>query len=89
MSVIREGYAGKAKGRKQVLWERGWFLEGMSTTATVATEMNIDTVLGNLPDFKNGFAVSRYYVLQRSSPPPSEYARKDGPEKLRCPAGIL
>ena len=53
MSVIREGHAGKAKGRKQVLWERGWFLEGMSTTATAAPEMDIDTVLGNLPDFKN------------------------------------
>ena len=53
MSVIREGYAGKAKGRKQVLWERKWFLEGISTTATVAPEMSIDTVLGNLPDFKN------------------------------------
>ena len=53
MSVIREGYAGKTKGRKQVLWERGWFLQGMSTTATVAPEMNIDTVLDNLPDFKN------------------------------------
>ena len=44
MSVIREGYAGKAKGRKQVLWERGWFLEGMSTTATVAPEMNLSLI---------------------------------------------
>ena len=52
MSVIPEGYAGKAKGRKQVLRERGWFLERMSTTATVAPEMNIGTVLGNLPDFQ-------------------------------------
>ena len=53
MGILREGYAGKAKGRKQVLWERGWFLDGMSTAATVAPEMNIDTILGNLPDFKN------------------------------------
>ena len=65
MSVIRERYAGKAKGRKQVLWERGWFLEGMSTTATVAPEMNIDTVLGNLPDFKNERPALQHLVESR------------------------
>ena len=65
MSVIREGYAGKAKGRKQVLWERGWFLEGMSTTVTVAPEMNIDTVLGNLPDFKNERPALQHLVKSR------------------------
>jgi len=65
MSVIREGYAGKAKGRKQVLWERGWFLERMSTTATVAPEMNIDTVLGNLPDFKNERPALQHLVESR------------------------
>ena len=29
----REGYVGKPKGSKQVLWERGWYVDGMSTTA--------------------------------------------------------
>ena len=53
MSVIREGSAGKAKGEEEVLWVRAWFFEGKSTTATVAPEMNIHTVLGNLPDVKN------------------------------------
>ena len=65
MAVIWEGYAGKAKGRKQVLWEHGWFLEGMSTAATVAPEMNIDTVLGNLPDFKNERPALQHLVESR------------------------
>lgn len=29
----REGYVGKPKGSKQVLWEREWYVDGMSTTA--------------------------------------------------------
>lgn len=37
----------------QVLWERWRFVDGMLTAATVAPEMSIDTILGNLPDFKN------------------------------------
>ena len=53
LGVLREGYDGKAQERKQVLWERGWFVDGMSTAATAAPEMNIDMVLGNLPDVKN------------------------------------
>ena len=53
MGVIRKRYDGKAKGRKQVLCERGWFVDGRPTAATVAPEMNIDTVLGNLPNLKS------------------------------------
>ena len=65
--VIREGYVGKAKGRKQdlVLWERGWFVDGMSTAATVAPEMNIDIVLGNLPDVKNERTALQHLVESR------------------------
>ena len=48
-----------------MLWERGWFLERMSTTATVAPEMNIDTVLGNLPDFKNERPALQHLVKSR------------------------
>ena len=66
MGVIRKGYAGKAKGGSQELWERGWFLAGMSTTATVAPEMNIDTGLGNLPDSKNESPALQHLVESRA-----------------------
>ena len=30
---VKQSYVGEAKGSKQVLWERGWYVEGMSATA--------------------------------------------------------
>lgn len=38
---------------KQILWERGWWIERMSTSENVSTENNMTTILGNLSDFKN------------------------------------
>lgn len=32
VDVTKEGYVGKAKGMKQVLWERGWWVNGMSAS---------------------------------------------------------
>ena len=49
---VKEGYVGKAKGMGQVLWECGWYVDGMSTI-TNDTENNIGQVLGHLPDFRN------------------------------------
>ena len=43
MGILREGHSGKDKGIKQVLWKHGWFLDGKSTAATIAPEMNTDT----------------------------------------------
>ncbi|CAM9880058.1 unnamed protein product, partial [Laminaria digitata] len=63
--TARTGYVGKAKGRKQVFWDRGWFVDGMSTAATAAPEMNIDTFFGNLPDFKNERPALQHLVESR------------------------
>ena len=49
---VKERYAGKVKGMKQVLWERGWHVDGISTI-TKDTENNIGQVLGYLPDFRD------------------------------------
>ena len=51
--VVTDGYVGKAKGMRQVLWERGLHVDGMSTGANAAPHMRLDTVLGNLPDFRD------------------------------------
>ena len=48
----KEGYDRKAKGMKQLLWERAWCIAGMSATAK-DPKKNIGLVLGSLPDFKN------------------------------------
>lgn len=37
---------------KQVLWERGLWIEGMTAKAKDA-QMRVETVLATLPDFKN------------------------------------
>ena len=60
----REGYVGKPKGSKQVLWERGWYVDGMSTTARDA-EKNMEQVLGGLPDLKNDRTALQHTVEKR------------------------
>ncbi|CAM9642953.1 unnamed protein product, partial [Sphacelaria rigidula] len=60
----KEGYVGKPKGSKQVLWERGWYVDGMSTKAK-DPKMNIDQVLGQLPDFKNECTALQHTVQKR------------------------
>ena len=60
----KEGYAGKPKGIKQVLWERGWYVNGMSTTST-DPKMNIEMVLGGLQDFKNERTALQHTVERR------------------------
>eukprot|EP00733_Pompholyxophrys_punicea_P001340 Pompholyxophrys_punicea_v1_NODE_628_length_1560_cov_14.393094.p2 type:complete len:261 gc:universal NODE_628_length_1560_cov_14.393094:630-1412(+) len=47
-----EGYVGKAKGKKQVLWERGLWKPGM-TADHDDPSMNMDKVLSSCPDFLN------------------------------------
>eukprot|EP00732_Lithocolla_globosa_P001261 Lithocolla_globosa_v1_NODE_597_length_3629_cov_4.882205.p1 type:complete len:792 gc:universal NODE_597_length_3629_cov_4.882205:2932-557(-) len=47
---IIEGYIGKAKGKKQILWERGLWLDGM-TASQEKPELNIDKVLQSCGDF--------------------------------------
>ena len=60
----KEGYVGKPKGMKQVLWERGWYGDGMSTTSK-DPEKNIPMVLGDLPDFKNERSALQHTVEKR------------------------
>lgn len=48
-----------------MLWECGWFVDGMSTAATVAPEMNILTIYGNLPDFNNERPALQHLVESR------------------------
>ncbi|CAM9757725.1 unnamed protein product [Sphacelaria rigidula] len=43
---IKEGYVGKAKGMKQVSWERGLWVDQVGTGDKVRPENNIVTVLG-------------------------------------------
>lgn len=50
---IKEPYVDKAKGVKQTLWERGWYVHGISTSEKAPSHMRLDTFVGHLPDFKN------------------------------------
>lgn len=64
---MKEGYAGKAKRMKEGLWERGWYVDGMSTIAKDA-KMNLELILGGLPDLNERTALqhtveSRGHVL--------------------------
>ena len=61
---LKEGYVGKAKGMKQVLWERGWYVDGMSSVST-DPKQNIEMVLGGLPDFKNERSALQHTVEKR------------------------
>ena len=61
---LKEGYVGKAKGMKQVLWERGWYVDGMSSVST-DPKPNIEMVLGGLPDFKNERSALQHTVEKR------------------------
>eukprot|EP00904_Undaria_pinnatifida_P000945 jgi/Undpi1/10851/HiC_scaffold_3.g01377.m1 len=60
----KRGYVGKARGSKQVLWECGWYVDWMSTAAK-DPKMNIDHVLGSLPDFKNERTALQHTVEKR------------------------
>ena len=61
---VKEGYVGKAKGVKQVHWERGWYVYGMSTI-TKNAETNISRVLSNLPDVRNERTALQHTVESR------------------------
>ena len=60
----REGYVENPKGSKQVLWERGWYIVGMSTNAK-DPRMNIEKVLSGLADFKNERTALQHTVEKR------------------------
>ena len=47
-----------------MLWERGWYVDGMSTTAR-DPEKNMEQVLGGLPDFKNERTALQHTVEKR------------------------
>eukprot|EP00733_Pompholyxophrys_punicea_P000967 Pompholyxophrys_punicea_v1_NODE_393_length_2064_cov_23.574415.p1 type:complete len:238 gc:universal NODE_393_length_2064_cov_23.574415:1336-623(-) len=47
---IIQGYVGKCKGKKQVLWERGLFKDKM-TVDNVDPALSMNIVLANCPDF--------------------------------------
>ena len=51
-TCVKEGFVGKAKCMRQVLRERGWYVDGMSTI-TKDAEKNVGQVLGNLPDVRH------------------------------------
>eukprot|EP00733_Pompholyxophrys_punicea_P001308 Pompholyxophrys_punicea_v1_NODE_611_length_1598_cov_10.871679.p1 type:complete len:281 gc:universal NODE_611_length_1598_cov_10.871679:73-915(+) len=46
-----EGYANKPKGKKQILWERGLWKDGM-TSGNKNPDLDMDLVLANCRDFK-------------------------------------
>ena len=60
----KEGCVGKAKGIGQVLWERGWHVDGMSTI-TKDTENKTGQVLSNLPDVRNERTALQHTVESR------------------------
>lgn len=61
----KEGYEDKAKGKKQYLWESGWWEEGMSSAAKVSDEKNVNNVLQALPNFKNERTALQHIVESR------------------------
>ena len=50
---------------RQVLWERGLHVDGMSTGANVAPHMRLDTVLSNQPDFRGEKLALTHLVVSR------------------------
>lgn len=63
--VTHEAYVGKAKGMRQVLWERGLFVEGMSASADAPAEKRMDEIISSLPDFKNEKSALQHTVEGR------------------------
>lgn len=59
------GYEGKPKGVRQVLWERGLWQEGMTGSAEPSSGMNVNTVLGNCPDFREEKSALQHLVESR------------------------
>eukprot|EP00733_Pompholyxophrys_punicea_P000792 Pompholyxophrys_punicea_v1_NODE_290_length_2356_cov_40.811280.p1 type:complete len:268 gc:universal NODE_290_length_2356_cov_40.811280:1473-2276(+) len=49
---IVEGYVGKPKGMRQILWERGLWIEGM-TADSLDPKLNIKSILSSCTDFRN------------------------------------
>lgn len=64
-AVVQEGYVGKQKGMKQVLWERGLYVDGMSAAEKAPPEKRIDLILANLPDFKNEKSALQHTIESR------------------------
>eukprot|EP00732_Lithocolla_globosa_P002327 Lithocolla_globosa_v1_NODE_1497_length_2534_cov_3.916935.p1 type:complete len:306 gc:universal NODE_1497_length_2534_cov_3.916935:1441-524(-) len=48
---IIDGYIGKAKGKRQVIWERGLWKDWM-TAGNIDPNMNLDRILSNCRDFR-------------------------------------
>ena len=61
---VKEGYIENVKGMRQVLWERGWYVDGKSTI-TKDTEKIIGQVLGNRPDLRNERTALQHTVKSR------------------------
>ena len=62
---MHEAYAGKPKGMRQVLWERGLYAEGMSASVDAPAEKKMDDIISNLPDFKNEKSALQHTVEGR------------------------
>lgn len=63
--VAHEAYVGKAKGMRQVLWERGLYVDGMSANPKAEKEKRMDLVLSDLPDFKHEKTALQHTVESR------------------------
>lgn len=64
VDVTTEGYIGKSKGIKQVLWERGLWVEGVTANEKDPSK-NCETALGGLPDFQNERTALQHVVESR------------------------
>ena len=52
--ILEQGYVDKPKGKKQVLWERGWWKEGMVNKLKEDDgRLSAHHVLANCWDFAN------------------------------------
>ena len=65
LAATGASYIGKAKGMKQVLWERGWCVDGMSISDKTVPEKRMDTFLSQSPDFKSEMSALQHTVHAR------------------------
>lgn len=59
------GYEGRPKGIRQMLWERGLWEDGMTASADPNSGKNVNTVLGNCPDFRDEKSALQHLVESR------------------------
>ena len=72
VDAINPGYVGKAKGLRQVLWERGWLcpgkkytMKGIIVNGTIDPTTSLVQIMANCSDFRNERTLMEELVEER------------------------